>query len=59
MNRSIRKAMLVDDSKPISKVKIMLCPEARLCANILSYAEKLNNTELKNNGSCSSKRGDS
>lgn len=59
MNRSIRQTMLVDDSKPILKDKVMLSPEARLCANVLSYADKLNNIELRNNGSCSSKRGNS
>lgn len=58
MNKSINKTLQISDSKPILKDKIMLSPEARLCANVLSYADRLNNLDL-NNGSCSSKRGNS
>lgn len=59
MNKSIKKILQIGDSKPISEIKIMNSSEARLCANVLSYAEKLYNTELRNNGSCSPQRRNS
>lgn len=59
MNKSFNKTLQIGDSKSTSKNRIIQSPEERLCANVLSYANKLNNTELQNNGSCSSKRGNS
>lgn len=59
MNKSINKILQVGDSKLISGNKIMQSPESRLCANMLSYAEKLHISELRNNGSYSFKRRNS
>ena|GEM_PF-3754916 len=47
MEKFCKKTLQVDIVNPISANKIMQSPEERLCANILSYATKLNDGKLK------------